>query len=85
MMIFPDIRIAVCSAENINDWLPYIQAGQALGESVRPASWQVQERCHDAVGLVQGVLGLFAVGSTAVQMMLAIRVNAFAAALKSQE
>jgi len=82
--IFPDIRDAICSPETINEWL-YTQAHLLSTQSPKQADWETLRGCRTTVGIVQGVLALVAVGWTGVQILLALRVGAFACILRQEE
>lgn len=84
IMIFPEIRSALCSAETINMWL-YAQSLQTSLDPTQPVDFRTLQKCRSTVAVVQGVLGLMAVGSMVLQILLAIRVCTFAGLLRSEE
>lgn len=86
---FPEIRGSVCSVDSINAWLQAQQAVSGLViepvQSQAAAEAEMQAQCVRVVGVLQVLVGFFAVGGTALQVILALRVSRYSNFLQKRE
>lgn len=82
--LFPTIRASLCSTETIHAWLESQTESSAIAtdEVIRG---QMISQCRRIVGVLQALAALFALAITLFQMLLSLRVSAYARALCRQE
>ena len=84
MTFFPEIRNMICSSDSIHAFLQS-QTDSSVIAKEDAIRLELQAQCRRVVGVLQAIASILAVGATAVQVLLALRVSAYAGMLQRQE